>query len=205
MSCKKPGFGRVFCWVRVGCVEQRLPGIGVSLRAGGARRDTLQVHPCKLGRGIHAADGPARPHPQALDASLRAVAGEPNHARLKPEPEVGWKGKSSQAWLGSTSGEHACACRCWIRLVASRAPQGNHGRRGAAVLAQRVRRRPLIPRGAQGTGAQHRLADGGAFPPRSRKEPAGHGPALPARVRTEIRSIADHADSISAASGSSMR
>jgi len=40
--------------------------------AGGSGQDTLQVHPCKLGRGIHAADGPARTHPQALDGFLRA-------------------------------------------------------------------------------------------------------------------------------------
>jgi len=155
--------------------------------AGGARQDTLQVHPCKLGRGIHAADGPARP--------TRRLSTPPCARSLESRTTLG-SGRSRRLDGRARAAKHGLALP---------AAKRRRGPVEPTCWSAGFPRRPLIQRGAQGTGAQHRHADGGAFPPRSRKAPAGHGPALPARVRTEIRSIADRADSISAASGSSMQ
>ncbi|CAM0125772.1 hypothetical protein SMG44B_80133 [Stenotrophomonas maltophilia] len=58
-------------WVGVLRKALRLPGVGWG---GGGRtgQDTPQVRPCRLGRGIHAADGPAPPGPRCLPITLRA-------------------------------------------------------------------------------------------------------------------------------------
>jgi hypothetical protein len=74
-------------------------------------RGTLQVHPCKLRRRIHAAQGPGYPPSPALSEISGAFGEQGNsHGRSRSRAPVLVEGrKSCRAWLGTT----AACMRAW--------------------------------------------------------------------------------------------